>query len=400
MTTLYIIRHAEAEGNLYRRIHGWYNSLITDNGYRQIAALKERFDRIHVDAVYASDLFRTMTTARAVYEPKHLPLVTLPGLREVGMGEWEDCTWGEVARFDGEQYQRYIACDPRWKNKGGESRQEAQQRIYETVLSIAGRHPDETVAIFSHGDAIRALQARLLGLSIGEMHTLRHSDNTGVTCLEIEGEEVRMALQSDNSHLSQEISTLARQRWWKERGDAMADANAWFRPLDMDRQEDSAFYQRLRERAWSDLYGDLRGYDGAGFAWEAAEQAKENAACLWCAMLEDQPAGVLQLDLNRGAEDRAGYIQFFALDEPFQGKAVAPQLLGQAVSIFRPLGREKLRLVCAPGNGRAQIFYRRHGFEKAGVQPGSHGALDLMEKDISYRPRKIFPGKSETRGLL
>ena len=38
MTTVYMVRHAEAEGNLYRRVHGWYNSLITDNGYRQIAA--------------------------------------------------------------------------------------------------------------------------------------------------------------------------------------------------------------------------------------------------------------------------------------------------------------------------------------------------------------------------
>ena len=29
MTTIYLIRHAEAEGNLYRRAHGWYNSTIT-----------------------------------------------------------------------------------------------------------------------------------------------------------------------------------------------------------------------------------------------------------------------------------------------------------------------------------------------------------------------------------
>ena len=32
MTTIYLIRHAEAEGNLYRRAHGWYNSTITDRG--------------------------------------------------------------------------------------------------------------------------------------------------------------------------------------------------------------------------------------------------------------------------------------------------------------------------------------------------------------------------------
>ena len=66
MTKIYLIRHAEAEGNLYRRIHGQYNSLVTDNGYSQIAALEHRFADIHVDAVYASDLFRPMTTAGAI----------------------------------------------------------------------------------------------------------------------------------------------------------------------------------------------------------------------------------------------------------------------------------------------------------------------------------------------
>ena len=92
MTTIYLIRHAEAEGNLYRRIHGWYNALITDNGFQQIKALEDRFRDIPVDAVYSSDLYRTMTTARAVYVPKSLPLRTDPGLREISMGSWEDLT--------------------------------------------------------------------------------------------------------------------------------------------------------------------------------------------------------------------------------------------------------------------------------------------------------------------
>ena len=37
MTTLYLVRHAEAEGNLYRRIHGWYDALVTDNGFRPVS---------------------------------------------------------------------------------------------------------------------------------------------------------------------------------------------------------------------------------------------------------------------------------------------------------------------------------------------------------------------------
>ena len=37
MTTIYLIRHAEAEGNRYRRAHGWYNSTITRSPRSQSA---------------------------------------------------------------------------------------------------------------------------------------------------------------------------------------------------------------------------------------------------------------------------------------------------------------------------------------------------------------------------
>ena len=109
MTTLYLIRHAEAEGNLYRRIHGQYDSLITDNGYRQIQALEQRFADTPIDAVYSSDLFRTMTTARAIYVPKGLPLQTRADLREMGMGEWEDRTWAGIDRTDHQQMALFSA---------------------------------------------------------------------------------------------------------------------------------------------------------------------------------------------------------------------------------------------------------------------------------------------------
>ena len=62
MTRIYLIRHAEAEGNLYRIAHGHEEGLITDyRGPRQIRALAQRFRDIPVDAVYASDLIRQVT---------------------------------------------------------------------------------------------------------------------------------------------------------------------------------------------------------------------------------------------------------------------------------------------------------------------------------------------------
>ena len=81
MTTVYLIRHAEAEGNLYRIAQGQHDSNLTDRGWRQVEALARRFADIHIDAVYASDLYRTRATASAIYRPKGLPLRVTPGLR-------------------------------------------------------------------------------------------------------------------------------------------------------------------------------------------------------------------------------------------------------------------------------------------------------------------------------
>ena len=100
MTKVYLIRHAEAEGNLYRRIHGQYDSLVTQQGERQIKALEKRFENVHFDAVYSSDLERTKKTASAIYLPKGLELTALPGLREVNMGSWEDVPWGDIEKFN------------------------------------------------------------------------------------------------------------------------------------------------------------------------------------------------------------------------------------------------------------------------------------------------------------
>ena len=67
MTEIYLIRHAQAEGNLYRMMQGhWDGSVDGPLGLKQIDALAERFRTVHVDALYASDLYRTRLTASAI----------------------------------------------------------------------------------------------------------------------------------------------------------------------------------------------------------------------------------------------------------------------------------------------------------------------------------------------
>ncbi|MGN0968293.1 MAG: GNAT family N-acetyltransferase [Oscillospiraceae bacterium] len=383
VTKLYLIRHAEAEGNLYRRIHGWYDSLITENGYRQIAALEERFRNIPVDAVYSSDLFRTRTTASAIYKPKGLKLNTCRALREINMGVWEDRTWAETAQTDPEQLGYFNSNAPAFHCEGSETFEQLRQRVGSAVLKIAAAHPGKTVAVFSHGMAIRNTVGLFLGYSAAETNEkVPHGDNTSVTLLEVEDGKVRVAFYGDNSHLPEEISTLARQSWWKSREGSLADANLWFRPLDME--HDSQFYYQAREEAWVTIHGSMLYFDGEGFLRDAKDQARYDQRSVMQVMLGDKPAGVLQLNLRRDADKGVGSIPFFYMLPECRKRGLGVQLLGQAVSTYRPLGRKYLRLRCAPDNYVAQRFYQRYGFKKIGEDPGSRVPLDIMEKYIGY----------------
>ena len=66
MTKIYLVRHAEAEGNLFRRAQGQFDGMITALGYRQIEQLRRRFLSIPIEAVYVSDLRRTQITSSAI----------------------------------------------------------------------------------------------------------------------------------------------------------------------------------------------------------------------------------------------------------------------------------------------------------------------------------------------
>ena len=373
MTTIYLIRHAEAEGNLYRRVQGQYDSLITDNGFRQIKALERRFWDIPVDAVWSSDLYRTMTTARAVYVPKGLDLHTDPGLREILMGDWEDLTWGDVGRVAGEELRRFSANDPTWQAPSGESLSQAGDRVEAALRRIAEQHPGQSVAVFCHCTAIRQALANIKGVAPKDWHAMGHSDNTAVTRLSYEDGRFRIVFESDTSHLDSSISTLAKQTWWRK-GVTNKDINLWYRPIRWP--EERELYLRARREA-------APGAQDAAFLREAETLLAEPSQGGWAltaAMAGEEPVGIILADMSRFQEERAGYIRFLSIFPEHRGKSLGVQLIGQEVSAYRRAGRDRLRLHCSPKNPAAWHFFAKYGFVQLREDPEG----PLLEKYIGY----------------
>ena len=372
MTTIYLIRHAQAEGNLYRRCHSWHNGLITMKGRAQIEALERRFEGVHVDAVYSSDLYRTMTTARAIYRPRNLPLRIDPDLREIGAGVWEDVPWGQLLHDHRDSLTAFLCCDPGWQVEGSETHPQVRRRVRAAVERIATAHPGQTVAVVSHGCAIRAGLSAWLGLGEDEIGKIPLGNNTCTAKLEVENGCFRVIYYNDDSHLPESSAPKASILY----GIPGMERNALrFSPLLLP-QTQGQYLAACRDGWPAD------GLDAAAFLRAAEENSAYAPDSVLLALLGDTPAGVLQMDWEKESKLRVGWVPFLYMMPEFCSKGLGVQLLGHAVCTYRAMGRQFLRLGCLPENERAKKFYCAHGFYKIGEESGHTGRLDIMEKYI------------------
>ena len=297
-TKIFLVRHAEAEGNLFRIAHGQYDSIITPQGYRQLAWLRERFKDETLDAVYGSDLTRTRATASALYAPRGLPFRPLPLLREIKLGVWEQMTWGEIQRMDKTMYVDFNKRPDLWHAEGAESFAQVRDRMLAGIRQIASENPGGTVAAASHGAALRTLLGTLQGMTLEEIGRTGHGDNTAVSLLEVEGEDIQVIFRDDASHLPDHLSTFRRQSWHKD--DAATEPGLWFRSA----------------------------VDECGRAAQA--------------LLDEESVGRIEMVL----EPEALRITDYEVLPAHRGQRCGVQMLGQAVQYARAKERETLVLRC------------------------------------------------------
>lgn len=365
MTSIYLVRHAEAEGNLYRIAQGQDNSALTDRGWRQVAALERRFADISVDAVYSSDLYRTCATAGAVFLPKGLPLQKRKDLREICVGAWERRTWGDIYRSDPEQIGYFSREFTKWHVEGAETAEQVRDRVLAAVKEIAAENEGKTVAVFCHGYAIRVLLATLQGYSLEEAGKTPHGDNTAVSLLRVEGGRLEVVFRDNTDHL-RTAEYLAGEKVAKR--PHSLESGLWFAPVKLPEQAE--LLAELIAPCWAES-GDAR-----LFRRETLFAGTENRHTL-IGYLGEEPAAVVQL----GPE--AGWISLICVRADLRKKGYGAQLIGQAVMHHRPRGAEMLRAAVAESSP-SHTFFADYGF--APVERTEDGRI-LLEKNIGFDPR-------------
>lgn len=197
-TTVFLVRHAETYGNIEGRFCGHSETELTPRGIEQARALGARLKGQQFDAAYSSDLSRAHRTAVHALEHHIEPLVpTLDqGLREMHYGDWETLTGKEIGARDPNVLREFFRC--RVAAPGGESVQQVRARTAASIRTIVDSHPEGTLLVVSHGNAIMAMLAELLNVPDESTWSFAVA-NTSITSMQF-GKSGRMMLTGFNDH--------------------------------------------------------------------------------------------------------------------------------------------------------------------------------------------------------
>lgn len=216
ITEIFIIRHAEAEGNYIRKFHGITDSNLTQKGYLQAQRLAQRLKNIHFDVIYSSPLKRAYFTAYEIAKDRGINIIKRNDLIEINGGDWEGIEWDKLPELWPEEYY----C---WENKphehcmpNGESMYELYQRAVNALNEITKSNEGKRICIVTHGTLIRSLLVYLKDLPFNKLNDIYWQDNTSINIVTYNGGKYILSLEGDSSHLGKDLSTFETQDWWKD----------------------------------------------------------------------------------------------------------------------------------------------------------------------------------------
>lgn len=145
MTTIYFVRHAEPNYDN----HNDAERELTAKGLRDRIRVTNYLSDKGVDAVLSSPYRRAVDTVKQFSDTVGLPVVLVPDFRERRI----DSGW--IDDFD--EFSRRQWADFSYKLSDGESLGEVQRRNLAALEAVLENHPDQTLAVGSHGTALCTL---------------------------------------------------------------------------------------------------------------------------------------------------------------------------------------------------------------------------------------------------
>lgn len=358
MTKIYLVRHAEALGNVREFFQGRTDCEVSERGEKQLECLAEHFKNIPIEAIYSSPLKRTLSTAAAVNKYHDLPIQKYEGLIEINGGVWEGKPWADLPKLYPVEYGL-------WKNRmeefyieDGEKMTEVFDRMKSAMDRIAAENEGKTIAVVSHGCALRNFLCYAMGKPISALKDVGWSDNTAVSLVEYESGVPKIIFKNNNEHLPDELSTLSRSRW-SEPDDVLYGEFGKITVRNIRSSDPEYFASEEIKQGWPDASSE-----------KLETRLRDNTAgkaVSIAADYEGEPAGYVSVYpyCMWGALGGKGYPEIvdFNVLEKFRNKGVGTKLMDIAEQIAAEYSDTVyLGVGLHSGYGAAQRLYVKRGY--------------------------------------
>ena len=158
------MRHGLTDHNVERRVAGYTDINLNEEGFRQVVKLSKRLADEKIDVVYSSDLQRAVDTAKGAVSDRDIEVETCYELREMNFGEAEEMTFAELNEKYPDLARSVMNVDSGVSFPGGESFTDFVERIRVFLNTLEKFSEDHTVLIVSHGATLKVIVCELLGI--------------------------------------------------------------------------------------------------------------------------------------------------------------------------------------------------------------------------------------------
>ncbi len=163
---LYLVRHGQTDWNLQHRFQGQADVPLNKTGEDQVQKIAQRLSKIKIDAIYSSDLRRTVQTADRIASYHEVNCVTDLRWRELSFGAWEGLTYDEIKAKEPELLEKWQTDPLNAAAPSGETLQQLAMRVDSALEDLRADHEDQTVLLTVHGGTIQALLCLALGIEL------------------------------------------------------------------------------------------------------------------------------------------------------------------------------------------------------------------------------------------
>ena len=201
---LHLVRHGETEWNKLGRFQGQQDIALNPRGLAQAKETARAMADDGVIALYSSPLQRTMQVANEISRMTNVPVVPLPGVKELNLGELEGVTGEEMRTIWPDVYSAWSQDPGTLSMPKGESLSQLQDRAWRSLQEVEKAHSgDDVIVVVSHNFAIRTMIHKVLGLPLTNFHRLS-LDLSSVSTVEYTSRGRRLTCYNFTGHLSPE----------------------------------------------------------------------------------------------------------------------------------------------------------------------------------------------------